>query len=60
MECELFQVMLMVFVSSNYYIHVQPYAISGQKCLVVMKKYPLLCNVNGTKHLRREVAKSGR
>lgn len=41
-------------------IHVQPYAISGQKCLVGMKNYPLLCNVNDTKRLRREALKSGR
>ena len=39
-------------------IHVQPYAISGQKCLVGMKNYPLLCNVNDTKRLRREALKS--
>lgn len=42
------------------YIHVQPYAISGQKCLVGMKNYPLLCNVNDMKRLRREAPKSGR
>ena len=42
------------------YIHVQPYAISGQKCLVEMKNYPFLCTVNDTKCLRREVLKSGR
>lgn len=41
------------------YIHVQPYAISGQKCLVRMTNYPLLCNVNDTKRLRREAPKSG-
>lgn len=41
------------------YIHVQPYAISGQKCLVRMTNYSLLCNVNDTKHLRREAPKSG-
>lgn len=41
------------------YIHVQPYAISGQKCLVRMTNYPLLCNVNDTKRLRREALKSG-
>ena len=40
-------------------IHVQPYAISGQKCLVGMKICPLLCNVNDTKCLRREAPKSG-
>ncbi len=40
------------------YIHVQPYAISGQKCLVRMTNYPLLCNVNDTKRLRREALKS--
>lgn len=39
-------------------IHVQPYAISGQKCLEGMKNYPLLCN--DTKRLRREALKSGR
>ena len=41
-------------------IHVQPYAISGQKCLEGMKNYPLLCNGNDTKRLRREALKSGR
>ena len=42
------------------YIHVQPYAISGQKCLVEMKNYLLLCTVNDTKCLRREALRSGR
>ena len=35
-------------------IHVQPYAISDQKCLVGMKNYPLLCDINDTNRLRRE------
>ena len=42
------------------YIRVQPYTISGKKCLVEMKIYPLLCNVNDTKRLRRDAPKSGR
>ena len=41
-------------------IHVQPYAISGQKCLAGMTNYSLLCTVNDTKRLRREALKNGR
>lgn len=42
------------------YIHVQPYAISGHKCLVGMTNYPLLCTVNDTECLRRKALKPGR
>ena len=35
-------------------IHVQPYAISGQKCLVRTRNNPLLCTVNDTECLRRK------
>ena len=41
------------------YIHVQPYAISGQKMFGVNENYPLLCNVNDSKRLRREAPQIG-
>lgn len=40
-------------------IHVQPYAISGQKCLVGTRNNPLLCTVNDTEYLRRKALKPG-
>lgn len=42
------------------YIHVQPCAIFGQKCLVGTRNNPLLCTVNDTEGLRRNALNPGR